>query len=52
VLFVLVAIGLRREADRGRARLWQGAIAYAVVVNALVHAVFPALDGAFHALER
>jgi len=52
VLFVLVAIGLRREADRDRARLWQGAIAYAVVVNALVHAVFPALDGAFHALER
>jgi len=52
VLFVLVAIGLRREADRGRARLWQGAIAYAVLVNALVLAVLPALDGAFHALER
>ena len=52
VLFVLVAIGLRREAVRGRVSLWHGAIAYAALLNALVMAVLPALDGAFHALER
>ncbi len=52
VLFVLVAIGLRREAERGRARLWHGAIAYAALLNALVMSLLPALDGAFRALER
>jgi hypothetical protein len=52
VLFVLVAVGLRREAERGRARLWHGAIAYAALLNALVMAALPALDGVFHALER
>jgi hypothetical protein len=52
LLFVLVAIGLRREAARGRARLWHGAIAYAALLNALVMVLLPALDGAFRALER
>ena len=52
VLFVLVAVGLRSETERGRATLWRGAIAYAALVNALVIAVLPALEGAFHALER
>lgn len=52
LLFVLVATGLRREEDRGRARLWHGAIAYAVVLNALLLAVLPSLEKAFQALER
>jgi len=52
VLFVLVAIGLRGETERGRSALWRGAIAYAALLNALVIAVLPALEGAFHALER
>ncbi len=52
LLFVLVGFGLRREAERGRASLWHGAIAYAVLLNALVIAVLPALEGAFRALER
>jgi hypothetical protein len=52
LLFVLVALGLRREAERGRASLWHGAIVYAALLNALVMAVLPALEGAFQALER
>ncbi len=52
LLFVLVALGLRHEAERGRANLWYGAIAYAALLNALIIAVLPALEGAFHALER
>ena len=52
VLFVLVAIGLRREAERGHAKLWHGVIAYATLLNALVISLLPALDGAFRALER
>lgn len=52
VLFVLVAIGLRSESDRGRAGIWRGAIAYAALLNALVIAVLPALEGAFRLLER
>lgn len=43
VLFVLIAIGLRREAERGRARLWHGAVAYAALLNALVFVLLPAL---------
>ena len=52
LLFVLVALGLGREAERGRASLWYGAIAYAALLNALVIAVLPALEGAFQAVER
>ena len=52
VLFVLVAVGLRREAERGRASLWRAAIVYAALLNALVLVLLPALEGAFQALER
>jgi hypothetical protein len=52
LLFVLMAAGLSRESAGGRARLWRGAIVYAVLLNALCLTWLPALEIAFRALER
>lgn len=40
MLFILIALGLQAEDARGRSRLWKGAIAYSVALNAFVLAYF------------
>lgn len=52
LLLVLIAMGMRREAERGRARLWRGGICYAILLNALALVLLPALEPAFRLLEK
>jgi hypothetical protein len=52
LLFVLVAAGMTREIDAGRARLWRGCIVYAVLLNTVFLTFLPVLEAALRVLDR